>query len=457
MNPRPDEKSSTQFPLQISPRFIPCLDRIAKRYDVSEFIIRVSLSQTRGMVLDSPAVFDPENDFLLRGALVQVFINRQEAYRFRGWILETASSLDVLEAPKFSPPYNRSTASNPGRLVIDRKLVCKVQTELSGWSGWLWRRRDRITGENRFEGSFDWIANHINNGDSRAAIVLETSPKLLVAAYSDEFDCALGLKFPASVAKFHQLQVGDRLVTCNQYAVEENAIHPDLKLGSKALMNQPFSNFRPMIANFVSSDSARLQQLETGFASTEWTRLEIAAGDWMQRYREGKVQPRIGAPLWAHASSCDPPLIDVPIWERAVAAVFDLVLVTLLVAVVWWSFLGFDEIFRQYLANPRQPGARALFKETGRQIQFVASVVFLIYCAVMLASPLQATIGKLLFRMRVVSRDSGKRISVFTGFHRALMLLLGVFPAFWSLVNSVEREALHDKAAGTRVVRIVES
>lgn len=458
MNQESETDRILQFPLHVSPRFLPCLDNVAKRFDVSDLPVRLNLDPLYGLSVDAKdAVFDPENDFLLRGKRAQVFIDRQQAFRVRGWILQTFTTIYLSESLRLSPPGNMTSASNPGRLEIDRSLVRLVQPELSGWSGWLWRIRDQLTGENRFEGSFDWLAEKANRGDARAALVLEVAPQLLIAAYSDEFDCVVGLRFPATIARFHKLQPGDRLVTCNNYELNEQAIMDDLTVGPKALMNLAFTNFQPVIANFVSSDVERLKKLETGFSPTELTRLEMAARDWHDRFRAGETRPRIGAPLWSNAPADDPPLIDVPIWERAVAATIDLVLITILVAAVWWVYFGFDEILRQFLANPQQPAARTLFKEMGRTIRFVASGVFMIYCAIMLASPLQATFGKLLFRMRVINKDTCRRISLLTGCYRTIMLLFGVFPAFWALIHSVERQALHDKAAKTRVVRIVES
>ncbi len=167
MNQSHKDDQSAQFPLQVSPRFVPYFDRLAKRHDLPELPIRLTLDIWHGLDLETPAVFDPANDFQLKGNRVRIFIDRQQAYRVRGWMLQTVGSIDVPETPKLSPPRNMSTASNPTRLEIDRRLVRIVQPELNGWAGWLWRVRDRLTGENRFEGSFNWIADQINNGDAR--------------------------------------------------------------------------------------------------------------------------------------------------------------------------------------------------------------------------------------------------------------------------------------------------
>lgn len=455
MNQSPNDNPPVPFPLRVTSRFMNYFDRHAKKHDLAEFPVRLILDARQGLDIETPAELDPASDFLLSGQRVRIFINRQQAFRLSGWSLETVSTIDVPDSPRLTAPADLSSASSPGRLKLDRQLVSLVQPELNGWSGWLWRMRDQITGAERYEGSFAWLGEHINKGDSRGALVLQVVPHLLVAAYSDEFDCVVGLRFPARIARFHKLQPGDRLVTCNQYASGDEPVYQDLVVGPHALMNQKFFNFRAVIANFVSSDSARLKSLESRISSTEWTRLNAASQNWLDRCRAGTVRPRIGAPLWAHAGPEDPPLIDVPIWERAAAATVDLVLVTLLVATVWWFYLGFDDVFQQYLANPRQPAVRASFKTASNQIRMMSSVVFLIYCTIMLPSPLQATFGKLLFRMQVIRRQTGGRISLLGSIHRTSMLLLGVFPALWSLIHSTEREPLHDESAKTRVVRIV--
>ena len=40
------------------------------------------------------------------------------------------------------------------------------------------------------------MAEHLEHGDSRAAIVISTDPELLIAAYTDELDCIAMLRLP---------------------------------------------------------------------------------------------------------------------------------------------------------------------------------------------------------------------------------------------------------------------
>ena len=66
------------------------------------------------------------------------------------------------------------------------------------------------------------IAEHLEHGDSRAAIVVSTDPELLIAAYTDELDCVAMLRLPKEplVSKYSLLR-GSRLLTVNtlQYRI----------------------------------------------------------------------------------------------------------------------------------------------------------------------------------------------------------------------------------------------
>ena len=62
------------------------------------------------------------------------------------------------------------------------------------------------------------IAEHLEHGDSRAAIVVSTYPALLIAAYTDELACVAMLRLPKEplVSKYSLLR-GSRLLTVNTY------------------------------------------------------------------------------------------------------------------------------------------------------------------------------------------------------------------------------------------------
>src|SRR5262249_20807501 len=57
-----------------------------------------------------------------------------------------------------------------------------------------------------------YIRDMLIHGDSRAAVVVSTSP-LLVACYSDDLDGVCVLRFDEELAEEHHLRAGSRLVT----------------------------------------------------------------------------------------------------------------------------------------------------------------------------------------------------------------------------------------------------
>ena len=62
----------------------------------------------------------------------------------------------------------------------------------------------------------DYVTRALCYGDTQPAVVVSTQP-LLIAAYSDEMDAVVMLKFPAEFVEKYSLSVGDRLTTSNVY------------------------------------------------------------------------------------------------------------------------------------------------------------------------------------------------------------------------------------------------
>lgn len=434
------------FPLTVDPRFLKCLDQTAKETGTATFPCRVILQFDRFDIATGPA-YDPEQDFLLRGKRCRAFVNKQEARRYAGWKLGTVVTIGVREAPRLKSPTSRSTASNRGRLKMDRALVRTVHHELSGWSGWLWRLRDMFGDQVQVEGTFDWIANDIDNGDARPATVLQVEPKVIVAAYSDDFDCVIGLRFPRRLARTHGLQPGDRLISCNNYGAQGEPVS-DITVGRHAL-NTSWSNFRPVIGNFVSSDHERLKSLEIDLPATQWRRTEKLGAEWFHRFQNGEVSPRIGAPLWAYAPADEPPLTHVPIGERCIAALFDIMLVTSITVLIFWFFLGFDDVFWKYMSAKGNPLARKHFLEVRSLIQMYSAFGFIISSALLTWSPLQATIGKTILGLKVVSTKEGsRRVSLYQAVKRSIFVIAGL----WGFFRPAQRP-FHDKVSSTLVVR----
>lgn len=142
-------------------------------------------------------------------------------------------------------------------------------------------------------------------------------------------------------------------------------------------------------------------------------------------------------------------------WQRLAAYLLDVIPIVLIIAGLFYTCFGFDETLRRYFEKgPRDIEARSAFLHQRNTIRGLSLVAYLLYAAVMHASPLQGTFGKRLFAIRVVDWQ-GQRISFGRSMTRAFAILASVLPifigclaAFWS----PKKQAWHDRIAGTFVI-----
>lgn len=140
------------------------------------------------------------------------------------------------------------------------------------------------------------VKEHLLDGDSRAAVVLSTNP-LRVAALTREIDCAAVLKFPSKLAREHELEVGDRLLTVNTYAKADEfpgGHERDLTPGPSA--RGVWGNFSPMIAEFLSDDGERIEARKAEIDDEEYAYCQELGEAWL----EAKRPPRDGRPTQSH-------------------------------------------------------------------------------------------------------------------------------------------------------------
>ena len=104
-------------------------------------------------------------------------------------------------------------ATDPGQIRLSRKKLRVLRPDLYGLHG-LWQlvlAYFRLGWPQR-----TYIEEQLHCGDSRAAVVISTSP-LLIAAYTDELDCIAMLRFPSEFVDQYHLSKGTRLLTVNCY------------------------------------------------------------------------------------------------------------------------------------------------------------------------------------------------------------------------------------------------
>jgi hypothetical protein len=169
-----------------------------------------------------------------------------------------------------------SNASNPGWFALSDEKLKQLHPELYPGGGvWYWMERHYGTPE-RIRSEIAWC---LQQGDCRAAVVVSLEP-LLVAAYSDEFDAVVVLRFPSRLAACHDLSHGTRLITVSNY---ERSIsrQTDFRLGPQA--TKSWTGFYPLIAEFLTDDREAIARVRGQIHEDEWTRTEKLGNEARQR------------------------------------------------------------------------------------------------------------------------------------------------------------------------------
>lgn len=188
------------------------------------------------------------------------------------------------------PPPFTSTASNPGFFNLSHEKLARLHPELLPGGG-IWHWLCHWVGNPR--DTVKEIAYCLHEGDCRAAIVVSLEP-LLVAAYSDEFDGVVLLRFPPQLAAIHHLAVGERLLTVNNYIQSLATRQTDIRRGERS--TGQFTGFIPLIADFLTDDSQRLSEIKQKIGEDEWVRAHALG---MQKLEVRWPPPRNGRPRYA--------------------------------------------------------------------------------------------------------------------------------------------------------------
>jgi phage FluMu protein Com len=201
----------------------------------------------------------------------------------------TRSDLDPPTAPIPNRSAGRGTASDPGNVSLSREKLEVLYPNFFTSSGLLMRVWKSLAGSAPFSPSA--IDKHLRFGDSRAAVVVSVSP-LLVAAYSDERDCVVMLKFSEELVATYRLKPGSRLITVNTYMQGPKRPVADLIEGPLSRGN--WHNVIPMIADFLSDDRGSIESRKQAIRDEEWQRTAMLGAEYVQK-KPGKA--RDGRPL----------------------------------------------------------------------------------------------------------------------------------------------------------------
>lgn len=140
---------------------------------------------------------------------------------------------------------------------------------------------------------------------------------------------------------------------------------------------------------------------------------------------------------------------------RLLAYLVDVLPITFAIAAICFVFFGFGTSFRDYADDPQNLTARAEFLKKRNQVRDLSFLTYIIYAALLESSPLQGTLGKKLFGLRVTDMY-GNRLTIGRAMGRNFSKVisgavcgLGFLWAIWSPTS----QAWHDSIAKTIVVK----
>lgn len=190
---------------------------------------------------------------------------------------------------------NDTYATHPGQVRLSHARLHRLHPEMTSAGAW-WRTLllgQRPTHPVLWIRACVYIAldEHLQHGDSRAALVVRTAP-LLVAAYTDELDCVALLRFPETLVSEYGLTPGSRLLTVNSYQL--GRVASDLTVGPASYHR--YGSFWPLIAEFLSDDQERIEERKQEIEEEEWSRTATLAETLLARPH---YSVRNGLPLFS--------------------------------------------------------------------------------------------------------------------------------------------------------------
>ena len=114
-------------------------------------------------------------------------------------------------------------------------------------------------------------------GDTQPAVVVSTEP-LLVAAYSDEMDAVVMLRFPFEFAVKYELAPGTRLTTSNFY-FDGDRVASDIFVGERYLRR--WVDFLPIVQLFLGKGDDKIRAKTALFGENVWDDVARKAEEYL--------------------------------------------------------------------------------------------------------------------------------------------------------------------------------
>ena len=144
------------------------------------------------------------------------------------------------------------------------------------------RKRISPTFGGRFHADMciDFVARALCYGDTQPALITSLSP-LTIAAYSDEIDGVLMLRFPDEFVDKFNLYPGMRLTTSNVYFRHEE-FPADILVGENFSRN--YNDFLPVVQLFLGKNDKKIKAKTQLFGEDVWKHVEACAALYTQKH-----------------------------------------------------------------------------------------------------------------------------------------------------------------------------
>lgn len=119
-------------------------------------------------------------------------------------------------------------------------------------------------------------------GDTQPAVVVSTEP-LLVAAYSDEMDAVVMLRFPSDFAAKYELVPGTCLTTSNFYFGGDR-VASDIFVGERYLRR--WVDFMPVVQLFLGKGDDKIRAKTGLFGEEVWSHVAEKAEEYLCEHPE---------------------------------------------------------------------------------------------------------------------------------------------------------------------------
>jgi hypothetical protein len=220
---------------------------------------------------------------LVHGEVVRIACDALPAYAPRdghddmaGFLIDQGRSKVTVNFP-----WSDTAASRPGRVRLSFERLNLLHPELL---------LDSAGSDASME--LAEIACQLLLGDTNPALVVSVKPDLVVSAYAEDLDCVVLLKFPPDLVGEYNLRPGRRLVTVDTFR-RGDGVAADLTPGDEY---QNWSNFHPMVAEFLTDDAERVKELHRLVPEKYWQRARVQTVELLKTRRSN---PRDGRPRYA--------------------------------------------------------------------------------------------------------------------------------------------------------------